>query len=107
MKEKSKLLADFMQQKYVGEYGWHSDDYFKNALEDNFGDILECEYHSSYEWLMPVWKKFRDLDIKEDGYNKLAHMVHCGKIRIALCDETIKETFELLSEAIEWYNTIK
>ena len=52
MKDKNKLIAEFMGEKF------HEDSW-------SHGDV---EYHKSWDWLMPVVEKIESLDLKEYGY---------------------------------------
>lgn len=74
---------------------------------DNY-DIVEgldlndqLHYHESYDWLMPVWVKFRDLYPKDRG----THSYHCHKICGIILNSGTSEAFEELYKAIEWYNS--
>jgi len=92
-------ISDFINEKY------HEQDknFHQFAIED-------LKYHISYDWLMPVWVKFRDLEneIVDYQFNKLAFYVLKAKIKDLLTEkDTPIEAFEELAKAIEWYNTIK
>ncbi len=64
------------------------------------------KYHLSYEWLMPVWFKFRDLKNSEHNSWR-GHTDLCGIIRAAMMNEDIIEAFNEIVRAILWYNAIK
>jgi hypothetical protein len=64
--ENNKLIAEFMGIRYAENRNSHkSSDYY---YED-----IELEYHTSWDWLMPVMAKivheFGDGWIFEEGYN--------------------------------------
>ena len=67
----------------------------------------QCQYHTSYDWLMPVWVKFRDLE----KVVPLAQMTECTRlfsnIEKAIVHKPIDQLFEALAEAIIWYNQTK
>ncbi len=58
------------------------------------------QYDSSWDLLMPVWKKFRNLQGMEmPEYNRIILSV-CTWVQMA----DIEGTFESLCNAIKWYN---
>lgn len=64
--------------------------------------VSDCNYHASYDMLMPVWVKFRDL--KLDGVvDNRTHHLHCEIISISIYNSPIQEAFEKLVEGIKWY----
>lgn len=81
-------------------------------INDNTKEMLYLAYMNyHYDWnkLMPVWVKFRDLEFDRhtEKVKFLSHQVKCQDLRYHITDNLIKEAFEELSKAIEWYNTIK
>lgn len=56
IKDSNKLIAEFMGLKYHDSYGYHRDIYFESAIEID-GEVYSPEYHSSWDWLMPVVEK--------------------------------------------------
>lgn len=75
---------------------------------DRYVASTETKFSSSWDWLMLVWFKFRDLTV-EDKYKfshdglveDIAHAIDHAETK-----EGIKKVFELLVEAIDWYNTL-
>jgi hypothetical protein len=65
---------------------------------------ISVKFHTSYDWLMPVWVKFRDMYEPELG--KALWDVK-ENIKTIIVMKPIEEAFEELGKAIEWYNTIK
>lgn len=61
------------------------------------------EYHNSWDWLMPVWYKFRDLRFSETKL-QLQHSNWKTPIDNAICYQSIQSTHLLLFNAIQWYN---
>lgn len=65
-------------------------------------------YHESYDWLMPVWVKFRELRCNADGIEtwnmctELNH--HRDEIIKAMTYGTLPELYESLVKAVEWVN---
>ena len=74
----------------------------------------DLKYHTSYDWLIPVCKKFRAIDItpliNDEDYiisNQLS--IYNNRIVNAIADYEEKpiEAFIAMSDAIEWYTSIK
>jgi hypothetical protein len=69
--------------------------------------VEEAKYHSSFDWIMPVYFKFRDLsDIQEERFTQ--HDYWIKKIVEALKygdkDDCPSKAFVKIVEAIQWYN---
>jgi hypothetical protein len=61
----------------------------------------DFKYHSSWEWLMPVWYKFRDLNV---GINeRVGHGLRVRMIINLMGFQTIDRTHKALFESIQWY----
>jgi len=58
-------------------------------------------YRTSYDWLIPVWVKFRE---SFQGYHYIKHESKCTKIQHAMMYGTILDAFTALVEAVEWWN---
>lgn len=78
--EMNKVMHDFTEVKFVTKY---------------------ADYHKSYDLLMPVWVKFRDLNLENMVYSKLR-----GDLIFSISCKPIKETHRLIYEAITWYNQL-
>jgi len=82
------------------------------------------DFDKSYDWLIPVWVKFRDLylhqvnpkyniletkeKLKQDVIDDILKWDNLKtELRRFITDEPIEKAFEELGKAIEWYNTIK
>lgn len=64
----------------------------------------KMKYATSFDWLMPVWYKFRDLKV-EAGLGDFT--LHKAAIERAICHQGIEEACKLLAEGIRWYNSVK
>lgn len=90
--EGNKLIAEFMD--------------IETTLHDcnvfyRFGcylkDVSVLEYHSSWNWLMPVVEKIKQLKIEEFGKKK--------PIMSALMDVDIEPLYQAVIEFIKWHKT--
>ncbi len=93
----NKVLAEFMGQHVT-----------PNALRRNVvmgKSFYECElqYHSSWDWLLPVWIKFRDLKVDDFDYIDHSYCVDHLKDLLFRSDSP-SDFFPHLVEAIKWYN---
>ena len=88
--EGNKLIAEFMEVEInnctsypeEGRKCFHIDD---------------VEYHSSWDWIMPVIKRFNitEFDEWEDF----------GELVAALSAASIEDTWRIIVNGIKWYNT--
>lgn len=60
----------------------------------------ELEYHSSWDWFMSAWKKFRNLQ----GQRMPEYINHVRSISVWIEKADINEAFKHLVKGIEWYN---
>lgn len=60
----------------------------------------EMEYHSSWDWLMPAYRKFRSLT----GMKMPEWLIHCNNIENWIIRVNIIEAHKSITEAIKWYN---
>jgi hypothetical protein len=93
---------------------------FNNRMYSNADDVHTCEgqvygdwhditlFQTSWERLMPVWYKFRDLKFNDLG-DELSHDYFCDNLRYTISEAgpSPSEACKLLAEGIRWYNTIK
>jgi hypothetical protein len=73
---------------------------FENDLKDK---ALLLKYHTSWDWLMPVYEKFVNLSFKQKS-DRDEHQKHCRKLHNALLLPNIGFAHVFLSKGIEWYN---
>jgi hypothetical protein len=90
-------IARFEGRKWMGRY-----------TIDRFGGNTsnahpEMKYHSSWDWLMPVWDQFRDLKFKEETAMKL-HLSYVARLAQDIAYGTLEEVHHNLHIAIQWYN---
>lgn len=103
--EKTRIIAEFDGWEFVANDKNHPLGYFtKNEFIPCSNGALQ--YYRSYDWLMPVWHKFRDLRF-ETTLDIFTHTNIKNMIRQELTIGTVESLFCELAEAIEWYNTTK
>ena len=70
-----------------------------NGIYFEQGYILsELEYHTSWDWLMPVVEKIKDL-----GYSQELDKID----NVLTCDLRINSLYKAVVEFIKWYNENK
>ena len=92
LQEQLKQMAEFVGWQHI-------------PMQFMDGTVLPIKmppYNTSYDALMPVWVKYRDLQIDHPEYYKYWDAVYDY-----LAVESISSTFQALSDAITWYNSIK
>jgi len=72
---------------------------------EKYGNIDEIiskmtKYHTSWDWFMPAYKKFRSLT----GMKMPDWLILCNTIENRIVRVNIKEAHYNLCEAIKWYN---
>lgn len=74
------------------------------SKEDVINELLSWPlyYHTSWDWLMPVWIKFSRLGIKENKFTEWYE--HKEKISVAILIGSIQVAHKYLSNGIKWYN---
>lgn len=93
--EGNKLIATFMNHKWVQEFEKHT------SKEDKF-PYEKLKYHSSWDWLIPVVHKISKMET-EAGMNWLnINVVAFGGLHIAHMD--IDEVFHAVVKFITDYN---
>lgn len=79
------------------------------AIIHNAQSFDTRSYFTSYDFLMPVWVKFRELEdeIYHEGTNYMDYSELSSNIRTAMLYRPINESFIALSDAVIWYQTIQ
>jgi hypothetical protein len=79
--------------------------YTINKFGGNTGNALpEMKYHSSWDWLLPVWYKFIDLRFA-DVMHQLKHSELKSIIGLAILYGGIELAHKNIFEGIQWYKT--
>lgn len=105
------IVAKFMGAKHYPKYKWWkfskwSDCYvFEQNSHIGFSN-RHLKYDTSWDWLMPVWNKFRKLSFSGEyisaDYSRHRYFTFIISSKITNCD--IEAAFKELVEAIKWYN---
>lgn len=105
--ESNRLIAEFMG--YV--LAPNTEKPLALYTDDEHGFRAHCrfdkvKYHASYDWLMPVWVKIRE--IIEDNIDRNATLcwydTHQKSISHAILNYEIKIVFDRIVRFIQWYN---
>lgn len=97
IKEGNRLLAEFMGWKITGTQFRNIPDNYKDPNDsDNILSIDDFEYHSSWDWLMPVVQKIKATDTGLDVYSLY--------VEDSLRTANIKEVYEAVIDFIKNYN---
>lgn len=94
-------------EEWMGKVGIESvGRYIVNVKEDKWHEWEDMRYHSSWDWLMPVWGKFRALKFIEETTMKL-HLNYVARLAQDIAYGTIEEFHHNMHIAIQWYNKHK
>lgn len=99
--EKHFKISEFGHNK-TGFFGWR-DEGASTIYKDVFMDY-ELQFHKSWDWLMPVYKKFIDLPFSENSMQAIRNN-YSVRINAAICAVDIKEAHRHLTNGIKWYKT--
>ena len=109
MKEKNKLIAEFMDMQLT-DIGWYDSEGVLSlgyTGDNTFDDLL---FHTSWDWLMPVVGKIESL-----GYDVIINgewcNIHSVELEDDICDISIKgkinAVYIAVVEFIKWFNENK
>jgi hypothetical protein len=102
----NEVLCQFMK----GVHHQHAEIYLLDVKLDGTRvyDPSEFKYHKEFNWLMPVWYKFRDLKFEGFHGHRISHENFVFRISAAILHKDSPEpAFNELVKGIDWYNTIK
>ena len=111
----NKLLAEFMGAKVCNTYSDHVlYDYFnsnpdtddsKDGYPDDWNRYYAStclKYHLSYDWLMKVWFRFRNLTFT-NAFDKHTYDQMKKALEDDLVNKSLSTVWENLVTAVEWY----
>lgn len=107
----NRIIAEFMGAVFHKES--HADHSMKRLPKatpvkpTDFMVVEDLAYHTSWDWQVPAWNKLYLLLVKIDRNKKEYNegMDFVDNYGIHLNHGNIKNAFECLTEAIQWYNT--
>jgi hypothetical protein len=101
-KTDNEVLAEFMGLAH------RRSDFFRDNPVEVFTKHWEFpRYLTSWNWLMPVWYKFRDLKMDLALHDYKTYKQHWYELANDIPRKPIEHVFKALVEAIKWYNTVK
>lgn len=79
--QSNRLIAEFMGGLYgVDAKGRECIDYFNGVVLRNRVRIEHLRYHSSWDWLIPVWVKLNQGTLSESCYITVHNLIDHGEI---------------------------
>ena len=101
----NRIIAEFMGARFYNDdmeaypNGYYLSDYPCSQIKD-------MEFHKSWDWLIPVCKKWSDLEF--DGKDQTWEFDHYNELlAINVLSYEIEHAFNQLVSNIEYYNQIK
>jgi hypothetical protein len=100
IEEKNKMIAEFMGYRWLDDDNmWIKGEWPSCSYLDKY-----LEYDTSWDWLMPVVKKCRDLVINPKNGDEVYILSDLDN-KVMSCNNVI--AFDGLVGFIEWYNNKK
>lgn len=97
----NRVLAEF-----DGEYLKEQDTFMLASIKGvYFVKADDLQYHESYDWLMPVWAKFRELNFEDNAVLEIQFLTNYRQCIRSLSRGTITDFYNALIKAVEWYNS--
>ena len=100
IEDKNKLIAEFLEPGSVQD-DWV--DFRSLGIIPHLQNLTpspeDLDFDSEWNWLMPVCKKFDELDLADEDYIK-----HCDNIDHCVTLYEIEPVYEAVVRAILWYN---
>ena len=114
IEEKLAVVAEFMGEKTYNMKTAFYDNEMPHVMSKGHSGYMPVAYHTSYDWIMPVWRKFRDLplethsqDTPESFWEPTKYGEYFEMIKSALvASDTPEDCFNILYEAIAWLNSL-
>lgn len=96
--EINKLIADFMNIESIKVrklWKWDS----------KHNGVMDFMYDCSWDWLMPVWYKLRDIVFDKEKF-QIELEVNRKIIMRKICHGQLSDTYISIGETIEWINSL-
>lgn len=100
MKDSNTLIAEFMGKTVYPIKGTPEFKKWKGELCDY--DLSEIKYHISWDWLMPVIQKIRELSVWDDDINSYGFQF--DQVLFNYIDSEISTVYADCVKFIEWHN---
>jgi hypothetical protein len=99
--EGSALIAQFMGKTITPQVGTPEFARWKGEKCDYY--FYEVRYHESWDWLIPVWIKFRDLEFTDQDEFETA-CEYCEHLISNLSNaKNASDFYPYVLDAIKWY----
>lgn len=102
--DKLRTVAEFSGFKHLGGQRFSSEGILFGVESETTWFIDEMKFHTSYDWLMEAWVKFRDLETDITTGQQIGRETMCHIIAEHLAYSPISKAFDALHEAIQWHN---
>lgn len=102
----NQLIAKFMGAKMIVK-NYHDISILKFPDKKTY-DIQALKYHCSWDWLLPVYRKIRDIindRAKLDKHTRTKGDLLELDALMAICEVDIQKAFDSIVAFIKWYNT--
>lgn len=96
------INREWIDEAGIESVGW----YYVNVDENKWFEEDDLDYHKDWNKLMEAWYRFRDLRFKETR-DELMHSDFKTIIGHRIAYNGIKEAYNNLVKAINWYNSAK
>lgn len=110
----NKLIAEFMGLEYAPKDKRWDDWFDKDNNRITFGNRIPLQYHSSWDWLMPVIEEIEKIGYKfEKNYQPIdkdwQSLIVKGNdiLYQQFNDDSLKSSYDVVVDFIEDYNKIK
>jgi len=101
----NELIAEFMG-------GWNKDSHTRKYginlphMDNQWWDIDELKYDTSWDWLMPVVEKINNLNMLDYNIDRDSQWLH-EKVVTTRVNCELKFLYKAVVEFIKWYNALK
>jgi hypothetical protein len=99
----NELIAEFMGARVRRVVGPLTGEWYYEVKLTPNANWQNVHYDTSWDWLMPVWNKFRKINLGND-YAQGVFNNYLAKIAHKIAWEEIKDAHYILVLGIKWYN---
>lgn len=112
VEEGNKIIAEFEGMKFIPKAKWYnlfgySCDVMKPSGYPFAFSMKQLKYDCDWSWLMPAWRKFVKIFIEfsHTGLFYSEFLRYKSEFHYAIDNDNITKCFEILADAIQWYNS--